>query len=90
MQKPRDFGMQGRMPPLKPTGTATSFPSSDSAMDKGRKGGKKMAKKVEFPSEVAAGRGLEHTKSLILWIWQDWLCQHEVSQEGREERKKKT
>ncbi|PQQ16245.1 hypothetical protein Pyn_00821 [Prunus yedoensis var. nudiflora] len=46
-------------------------------MDRGRKGGKKMVEKVELPSEAAAGRGLEHTKSLILWIWQDWLCQHE-------------
>ncbi|PQQ13987.1 hypothetical protein Pyn_39425 [Prunus yedoensis var. nudiflora] len=52
------------MPPLKPTGTATFFPSSDLAMERGRKRGKKMSEKGKLPSEAAAGRSLEHPKSL--------------------------
>ncbi|PQQ07866.1 hypothetical protein Pyn_21627 [Prunus yedoensis var. nudiflora] len=50
-------------------------------MERGRKREKKIAEKVELPSEAAAGRGLEHTKSLISWIWQDWLYQHEPKQQ---------
>ncbi|PQM34653.1 hypothetical protein Pyn_06562 [Prunus yedoensis var. nudiflora] len=61
--------MQGRMPPLKPTGTVTFFPSSDLAMERGRKRRKKMGEKGKLPSEAAAGRSLEHPKSLILWDW---------------------
>ncbi|PQM42432.1 hypothetical protein Pyn_31637 [Prunus yedoensis var. nudiflora] len=69
IQEPRDFGMQGRMPPLKPTGIVTFFPSSDLAMERGRKRRKKMGEKGKLPSEAAAGRGLEHPKSLILGDW---------------------
>ena len=68
-KKPRDFGMQGRMPSLKPTGTATFFPSSDWAMEGGRKRRKKMGEKGKLLSEAVAGRSLEHPKSLILWDW---------------------
>ncbi|KAL6279387.1 hypothetical protein ACE6H2_016268 [Prunus campanulata] len=68
-KKPRDFGTQGRMPSLKPTGAPTFFPLSDLAMEIGRKRRKKMGEKGKFPSEAAAGRSLKHPKSLILWDW---------------------
>ncbi|PQQ07734.1 hypothetical protein Pyn_30567 [Prunus yedoensis var. nudiflora] len=62
-----DISTQGRMPSLKPAGAPTFFPSSDLAMKRGRKRRKEMGEKGKFPSEAAAGRSLEHPKSLILW-----------------------
>ncbi|KAL6283888.1 hypothetical protein ACE6H2_014817 [Prunus campanulata] len=50
-------------------GTATFFPSSDLAMERGRKRRKRMGEKGKLLSEAAAGRSLEHPKSLILWDW---------------------
>ncbi|KAL6279337.1 hypothetical protein ACE6H2_016218 [Prunus campanulata] len=48
-------------------GTSAFFPSSGLAMERGRKMRKKMGEKGELLSEAAAGRSLEHPKSLILW-----------------------
>ncbi|PQM37644.1 hypothetical protein Pyn_14045 [Prunus yedoensis var. nudiflora] len=66
-KKPMDLGTQGRAPSLKPAVTSTSFPSSGLAMERGRKMRRKMGEKRELLSEAAAGRDLEHPKSLILW-----------------------
>ncbi|PQM41802.1 hypothetical protein Pyn_09334 [Prunus yedoensis var. nudiflora] len=68
-KEPRDISRQGRMPSLKPAGAPTFCPSSELAMERGRKRRKKMGEKGKFPSEAAARRSLEHPKSLILWDW---------------------
>ncbi|PQP91710.1 hypothetical protein Pyn_39777 [Prunus yedoensis var. nudiflora] len=53
-KKPRDFGMQGRMPPLKPTGTVTFFHLSDLAMERGgRRWVKKGSSLLRQPLEEA-------------------------------------
>ncbi|KAL6281504.1 hypothetical protein ACE6H2_018385 [Prunus campanulata] len=44
-------------------------PNIDLAMKRGRKRRKEMGEKGKLPSEAAAGRSLEHPKSLILWDW---------------------
>ncbi|KAL6279282.1 hypothetical protein ACE6H2_016163 [Prunus campanulata] len=44
-------------------------PNMGLAMERGRKMRKKMGEKGELLSEAAAGRGLEHPKSLILGDW---------------------
>ncbi|PQP93324.1 hypothetical protein Pyn_20829 [Prunus yedoensis var. nudiflora] len=68
-KEPKDISTQGGMPFLKPAGAPTFFPSSDLAMEGGRKRRKKMGEKGKLPSEAAAGRSLEHPKPLILWDW---------------------
>ncbi|PQP97188.1 hypothetical protein Pyn_37784 [Prunus yedoensis var. nudiflora] len=72
-KEPRDISTQGGMPSLEPAYKPIFFPSSNLAMEKGRKKIKKMGENRGSPLKQPREEALSPQKSLILWDWAELI-----------------